>query len=149
VKPTKLWILIADGGRARVLLRDGLGHGLSAVPGLTFEADLPMSHDIGNDRPGRSHESHGQTRHAIEPHSDPHQQLKSTFLASLVSMLETHMKEKAFDQLAIIAPPAALGIMRPLLSGPLRAVVVAEIHKDLTKIPNSEVAAHIGDDIRL
>jgi hypothetical protein len=75
MKPTRLWILIADGGRARVVLNSGPGRGIEQVTGLIFDAELPPSHDIGADRPGRTHESMGKTRHAIEPQSDPHQQL--------------------------------------------------------------------------
>jgi protein required for attachment to host cells len=149
VKPVRLWILIADGGRARVLLSAGPGHGLVPVAGMVFDAELPMSHDIGSDRPGRSHESHGPARHAIEPHSDPHQQLKQKFVASVIDVVERKYTSGDFDKLAVVAPPPTLGLIRPLLSEGLKGVIVAEIDKDLTKVANIDVAGHISDLVRI
>ena len=149
MKASKLWLLIADGGRARVLSNSGPGRGVVAVPGLVFSADLPLSHDIGADRPGRSFESSGKTRHAMEPHSDPHQQLKHTFVAGLVDMLEKNLEQGKFDRLVIAAPQSVLGMIRPAISDRLRDVIAAEVDKDLTKVPNHEVAARLADVIIL
>jgi protein required for attachment to host cells len=144
MKQTRTWILIADGGCARVLTRSGPEHHLSVVPGLSFEADLPANREIGTDRPGRSHESHGTARHAIEPHVDQHAQLKRKFVAGVLNTLAARHTEGAFDQLIIVAPPPILGMIRPELQGRLRNVTVREVDKDLTKTPIHEIAAHLG-----
>jgi protein required for attachment to host cells len=149
MKTTKLWVMIADGGRARVLLNTGPGTGLAALPELIFHVDLPRSHDLGADRPGRTHESQGQMRHAIEPHADPHTKLKHGFIAGLVAMLEAKSKAREFDTLALVAPPAIIGQFRSLLSDRVKRSVVAEIEKDLTKIPNDEAAFRLGELLRL
>ena len=149
MKASKLWLLIADGGRARVLSNSGPGRGVVAVPGLVFSADLPLSHDIGADRPGRTFDSTGKTRHAMEPHSDPHQQLKHKFVVGLVEMLEENLEQGEFDRLVIAAPPSVLGMMRPAISNRLDSVIAAEVDKDLTKVPDHEVAAHLADLIIL
>jgi protein required for attachment to host cells len=144
MKQTRTWILIADGGCARVLASTGAEHHLAVVPGLSFEADLPANREIGTDRPGRSHESLGAARHAIEPHVDHHAQLKRKFVMSVLDTLAAKHTEGAFDKLIVVAPPTVLGIIRPELKGRLREITVCEIDKDLTKTPIHEIASHLG-----
>jgi protein required for attachment to host cells len=141
----KTWILIADGGCARVLTSSGTDHHLAAVPGLSFEADLPANREIGTDRPGRSHESQGTARHAIEPHIDQHAELKRKFVTGVLHTLAAKHTEGAFDKLIIVAPPPVLGVIRPELKGALRDATVRQIDKDLTKTPIHEIASHLHD----
>jgi protein required for attachment to host cells len=147
MKQPRTWILIADGGCARVLTSTGAKHHLAVVPGLSFAADLPASREIGTDRPGRSHESQGQARHAIEPRVDQHAELKRKFVAGVLDTLAAKHTEGAFDQLIIVAPPTVLGMIRPELKGRLREITVGEIDKDLTKTPIHEIASHLGDAV--
>lgn len=143
MKQTRIWILIADGGCARVLTSTGKEHHLAVVPGLSFEADLPANRDIGTDRPGRSHESHGHARHAIEPRIDQHAQLKRKFVTGVLNTLAAKHAEGAFDKLIIVAPPAILGMIRPALSDQLRDLIVGEIDKDLTNTPIHEIESRL------
>ena len=145
MKPTKTWVLIADGARARVLLNEGPGHGLHAIDGLIFHGDHSATHDIVSDREGRSFSSHGAGRSAIESHSDPHRELKRKFAHELADMLARSLEQNAYDRLIIVAPPGALGDLRAAVSDHVRAKVVSEVAHDLTKIPNGEVAEHLKD----
>jgi protein required for attachment to host cells len=149
MKPTHTWILIADGSRARVLLNEGPGRGLHAVEGMTFEGDHAATHDIVSDREGRSHSSVGSGRSAIEAHSDPHRNLKKKFAHQLADMLARGLEQKSYERLIIIAPPSALGDLRASLSVAVRAKVTHELAKDLTKTPNSELAGHLKDVLRI
>jgi protein required for attachment to host cells len=149
MKATRTWIVIADGSRAHVLLSEGIAHPLTIVPNFSFKADLPMTHDIGSSRPGRTHESQGTTRHAYEPRSDAHTVLKETFVNSVIVAIATARKAGAFDRLLIIAPPTVLGTMRANLPDALRAVLMGDVAKDLTTTPNHEIRAHLPDDFRV
>ena len=79
MKPTQTWVLIADGARARVLQNDGPGQGLHPVEGLVFLGVYSATQDFVSDGLGRSSSSHGPGHSAIEPHSDPHGELKKKF----------------------------------------------------------------------
>lgn len=148
MKPKRTWVLIADGGRARVLSQTGKGHPLAEVEGMAMAADLPPSRDLGRDRPGRSYESHGAARHAIEGTSDPHDALEQAFLADVAKRLEARLAAGAFDRLVVVAPPRALAVLRRTMGRPLAAVVDAEVAKDLTKTPDPDVAGLLGDALR-
>jgi protein required for attachment to host cells len=143
MKSVKTWILIADGARARVLLNEGPGRGIQVVEGLVFHGDHSATHDLVSDREGRSYSSHGPGRSAIEPHSDPHRELKKTFVHGLARMLARELEQHAYERLVIVAPPVALGDLRAAISDHVRSKVVSEVAHDLTKLPNDEIAVHL------
>jgi protein required for attachment to host cells len=143
MKPTRTWVLIADGARARVLENDGPGHGLHAVDGLDFRGDHSATHDLVTDQQGRSFSSHGPGRSAIAPHSDPHRDLKKTFAHHLADVLMQGHEQKSYDRLVIVATPVTLGDLRAAISDHVRDKIVGEVAQDLTKSPNGEIAEHI------
>lgn len=147
MKPTRTWILIADGARARILENDGPGRGLQPVPGAVYHGDHASTHEIMSDRTGRTYQSQGQARSAIEAHSDPHRELKKKFAHQLADVLARGLQQKAYDRLVIVAAPSALGDLRAALSEQVRTKVTAELAKDLTKTPDTEVAGHLKDVI--
>jgi protein required for attachment to host cells len=149
MKPTRTWILIADSGRAHVLENLGPGKGVRRVEGLDRVADLPRTHDIVDDRQGRSFESSSATRHALTPPSDPRERLKRDFLASVATEISERLAAGAFDRLIVVAPPHALGTLRQAIPDKLRAAVAGEVAKDLTKTPDREIASHLEDVIVL
>jgi len=143
MKPTTTWILIADGARARIFANHGPGKGIAAV-GAELDADHRPDRDIMSDKPGRAFESVGTARHAIEPHHDPHKELKRAFSEQLAALLDQQLAAKAFDRVVLVAPPAMLGDLRSALSAHVRAAVYAELDKDLTKTPEAELPQHLG-----
>ncbi len=149
MKPTRTWILVADGGRARILETIGEGQGVHVVSGSEEGIDNPPSHLQGRDRPGRVHESVGATRHAVEPRQDPHRALETLFANQLATMLSDHVASQSFDRLVLVAPPKMLGDLRKLVVPSVREKIVAEIDKDLTKIPYGEILSHLDNVIAL
>jgi protein required for attachment to host cells len=144
MKPTTTWILIADGARARIFANDGPGKGIELVEGATFDADHRPDREIASDKPGRTFESVGATRHAIQPHHDPHRELKRAFSERLAAMLDEKLAAKAFDRVVLVAPPVTLGDLRSALSAHVKAAVYAELDKDLTKTPAHELPQHLA-----
>ena len=145
MKPVRTWILIADAARARVLSSTGRTAKLAPVEGLSFDAEHGSTHEIMSDRQGRTQESHGHQRHAIEPRVDPHRALKSAFAARLGDMLDKQRQAGAFEYLVLVAPPVMLGEIRSALSDQVRPLVKAEIAKDLTRLPNQSIREHLRD----
>ena len=149
MKPTRTWVLIADGARARILENDGPGHGLHEVAGHEFSSDHAATHDLVTDRQGRSHSSVGPGRSAIEPHSDPHRQLKAKFAHLLADALARGLEQNAYDRLILVATPVTLGDLRSAISSHVKAKVVGEIAQDLTKMPNADVGEHLKTVVRV
>lgn len=136
----RIWVLVADGARARVL-RDVLSEGTK--PGehddLVFQAERRQLRDIMADKPGRSFASVGTRRSAMEYHSEPVREEDRAFAATLADTLHSHHLAKDFDQLVVVAAPQMLGDLRQAFPESLRKVIAAEIAKDLTRLPASEL----------
>lgn len=138
------WVLVADGGRARVLQARGPDRGLDLI--LEREASLHRTAELGTDRPGRSYESATSARHAHVT-TDFHRAEERDFLRGMAATLEAERRGKRFDRLVVVAPPVALGELRKLLSGPVRSMLVGEIDKDLTKVALVDLPGHLRDDV--
>jgi len=145
MKAINTWILVADGARARVLLNTGRGDGVTELPDFTVQCEHPPSGDIMADREGRSFDSHGKGRHAMERPSDPHRRAKKTFAGTLAAMLAEQAARNSFDRLVIVAPPQMLGDLRAALSADVRGKVHAELAKDLTHMRDHELMPHLAD----
>lgn len=140
----KTWILIADAAHARVLETSGVGKPLVPVPTFVMDQSLPPSRDLGTERPTRTHDSLGDSRHGVEAPSDPRRELKRKFAGLIVEKLEAALALHAFDRLVLVAPPAMLGDLRHALPNPLVERVAAEIDKDLVKVADHEMRAHLA-----
>jgi protein required for attachment to host cells len=140
MRPLKTWIVVADGANARFLMWRGLKSGATGISGHTFERDSPPTHELGTDRPGRVHDSTGHARHAIQPRTDSHDEQEKAFLRLVMRRLHEAFDSGAFDDVVLIAPPRALGVLRNKLPAQLSKCVVLEIDKDLTKHTDEAVS---------
>jgi len=143
MKPTLSWIVIADGAQARILSNSGPGKGLAPLPGSEKHHTARPSRDINADRPGRSHDRMGPGRHAMEPPSDPHREEKRRFAEDLAKHLNAAASKHSYDRLILVAPAKTLGDLRLALSKEAVAKIAGELSKDLTPIPDHELADHL------
>ncbi len=148
MKSIRTYILVADGARAHLLLSEGRGKPLTEVPDSDIRIDLKADHELSAERPGRVHESANVSRHAIE-RDDLHRREKERFAQSLAESLDKRLANREYDRLVIAAAPETLGVIRSALSDKVRAVVLSEVAKDLTKIPNPQIRDHLGEDLRV
>ncbi len=146
---TTTWILIADGARARLLIRPNANGSYEQVIDTDFIADNRPSHDIGTERPGRTHDSSGEARHALQPASDPHREEKRHLAHRVGEFLEEQRQENAFERLIVIAAPQALGDLRNQFSSQLQTMIAEEIDKDLTMFTLHELQNKLPDLIEI
>lgn len=146
MKKAKLWYVIADGGRARFVERDeaGIFRTVSSFVSTELHAS---THELGCDRPARVKESASPSRHAVEPRRDLHEAAKEDFVRTVAAELAALHGEGKFDELVLVAPPRVLGEFRDCLSKPTAKAVVKELDKDLTKVPDHELPAHLSPSL--
>ena len=124
------WFLLADGRRARVLAEPRRGAPLAELGDWNLAIGADELYDI-QDRPPRSHDRLGSSRHAMDQGRNLHEEEEARFLDRVAQRLEAAEARKEFDHLVIAAPPRALGILRETLAAPVKACIRAEIDKDL------------------
>lgn len=143
-RPT-IWVLIADGQRARVLQTTGRGAPLSEALHQEFIGNGLPSREINSDRPGRSSNRVGDGRHAMDWPTDPHRHEKREFARWLAEEMEEYRKKGKFDRLVVVAPPQTLGDLRAEMSDALKETLRGEMNKDLTKIPVHDLPQHLEE----
>ncbi len=147
--PKRTWILVADGSRAHLFENHGRGTGARAIEGRSYSHPSDAAHELGRDRPTRTHQSVGSARSAVEPKSDPHEKQKLDFARILAAELSEAKAASLYDHLVLVAPHPFLGALREALPAPVAEAVKAEIAKDLTKTPIADLAGHLADAVPL
>ena len=138
----KVWIVIADGEHARVV---------TPAPKRAFHThhvlESPTAHlrtaELGRDRPPRTMESATGVRHAITPKHDPHEMRKRKFAHEVAREVERTLAEEDLDGMVLVAPAPVLNEILGELDAPAAAKVVGKLKKDLTKVPDHELAPHL------
>jgi len=150
MKKAVTWIVVADGARARIVRQTGAGKPLEALPGKEFLNPEPeRTRELGTDKPGRVFESARLGhRHGVEQ-VDWHRFEKKKFAKSIAEHLEQAAEAKAFDKLVLVAPPETLGDLRANLGKHGTAKIGGEVAKDLTNVAVTDLAAYLGDTIRV
>lgn len=139
---TKTWILLADGEHARVVVPTANRH-FRTIASLDSATAHLRSSDLGTGQPGRSYESANPARHAIEPKTDPHRAAKQDFAHLLAEQLNEAAAEGKYDRLVLVAPAHALHDLREALDGLAASRLDGTLGKDLVKLPEGELDAHL------
>ena len=143
MKRAKLWYVIADGGRARFVEHDDQGVFRTLSSFVSTELHK-STHELGRDRPARVKESATPARHAVEPRRDLHEAAKGAFIRTVATELAAQLKDGKFDELVLVAPPGVIAELKDALSKPIAKLVVEELQKDLTKVPDHELTGHLS-----
>lgn len=146
MKQVKTWVLIADGGRARVLESETRTANLESLPEMQLQASDVVEGPVESDRPGRVQESVGPTRHAIEPRTPHKRQREMDFARHIARRLEETIER--YDKLLIVAAPKTLGDLREYLAPAVEQKVTATVSKDLTNTPDREIPELLVDVLK-
>jgi len=148
VKHRTTWAVIADGGRARLVIRRQSEPRYETLRDLMSIAEQAPSRALATDRPGRARESATAARHAIEPRSDPHELAKEAFAHEVARVLNEASAANEFDRLIVVALPHLAAALRHGMDKAVHMKIVGELPKDLTKVPDHELGRHLDDVAR-
>lgn len=135
------YVLVGDGRKGLLLRNDGDDFS----PNLKLEQRMdapanPPTRLQGTGKPPRT--VFGDRRSAIEQ-TDLHDRAEAMFAKDLAHALESACERSRIGSIVLVAPPRTLAQLRDALPESVRRLVVAEIDKDLTKIPIHEIERHL------
>ncbi len=136
------WVVVCDGTKALILENNGDEKFPNLQTKDVFAHDNPKTHEQGTDAPGRSIQSVGSARSAMEQ-TDWHEQAERAFLSELVTRLDAAVSAGDVKSIVIVAPPRALGVLRQGYTAALKRALRDEIHKDFVKMPVHEIEKHL------
>ncbi len=142
------WILVADATTARVYEKPANQKHISDAPKYVLNREQARDGNSHHEKLGRTHDIIGESRHNIEPATDPARYEQRLFARDIMQHLDDGRKRKAFDQLIIVAPPQFLGDLRKTLSPKMKSVVSDEVAKHLAHLPVDEIDDHLGTLLR-
>lgn len=138
-------ILVAD--QAEAIFYDSSS--LESAPKEVARISDPTAHlhdrDLVSDRPGRSYESVGGARHAIERENDPRHQQAVLFARRIARRLDEARRKDEFERLVVVAGPPFLGLLRGEFSRSTKSLVAHEIRKDLVHSKLEALRKHLAE----
>jgi protein required for attachment to host cells len=137
------WVVVCDGAKALILENAGDGMHPNLKTREVHEQDAAKTHEQGTDAPGRSVNSVGSSRSAMEQ-TDWHDQAEQKFLTDLADRLDAAVTAGETKSLIIVAPPRALGMLRQAYPNGLRDAVKVEIGKDYVRMPVHEIEKQLA-----
>jgi len=136
------WVVACDGRKALILENVGDAKFPNLRTRETYEhADEP-THVLGTAPPGRSYQSVGNRRSAVDQ-TDLHDETERLFLRNLAGRLDAAISERKTKAIIMVAAPRALGMIREVYSPALGHAIVHEIAKDVVKQPIHEIETFI------
>lgn len=125
-------VVVADNERARFLGKQSGKKKLIEIDDLVHMEARTHERDLISDKPGRSFDSQGSGRHAMEQKMDVKKHDEQMFAESIAEKLEKARNDHKFKELVLIAPPEFLGLLRKELSDQCTKQIKQSIDKDLT-----------------
>ncbi len=141
--PHDALVFIGDGRKALFLRNAGDETILDLRTEQVFADDNPPTHDQGTDKPGRTFQStHSHGRGAVQQ-TDWHDIEEHRFAQRVAAAFEAVVRKRKVPAIVVVAPPRTLADLRRAFHANVKAKIVAEIGKDLTKHPVDDIAAHL------
>jgi len=142
---SKVWVVTADSSRATILESPNRVGPLTPVETLEHPEARLKNSDLYADDAGRSFDSAGQGRHAMENEIDAKQVEAIQFARTLAAFLREKSLAGAYDKLVLAAAPQFLGLLRDNLDKTVRDKISVEADKDLTQMDAGKVRASLPD----
>lgn len=137
------WLVIADGGQARVFHYMGHYTQLHQVAHMTHPH--PLNHEEGPDKPGRTFASATLLKHAYEPKTDWHDRQKKDFMDTLADMVIKAHRDKAFAKVTLVCPAHLIGLLRDKIHTHIHThdIHMECLPKDYTHLNKDEIHAKL------
>jgi protein required for attachment to host cells len=141
--PHDALVFIGDGRKALFLRNVGDEQMPNLRTEQVFKEDNPPSHEQGTDKPGRAFAAAGSPRRGGMGDTDWHELEEHRFAERVAAALEDVVRKRHVPAILVAAPPRALADLRRAFHADVKAKIVAEVDKDLTKHPVDQIEAHL------
>ncbi|SNX74622.1 protein required for attachment to host cells [Cereibacter ovatus] len=142
MKTPRMLILLASDKLCRLIAAEAgrfteiASHSAADFPDVDVEFTSP---------PPRGQSPAGTASFTIDPRQSEAEQERGRFAAHVIAALESQWAKGGHDRIVIAAGPKMLGVLRDRLPKALAAQVMADMDKDLVKIPVHEMSPHFAE----
>lgn len=140
--PRNAYVMVGDGRKALFLRNDGDAIEPHLKTEQVLTDDNPPTREQGADRPGRTISGADGRRSAVGQ-TDWHDLEERRFARTIAEALEKLARDKSIPGFIIAAPPRTLAELRQSFNADVKERIIAELDKDLTRIPVEEIKKHL------
>jgi protein required for attachment to host cells len=141
--PNNAFVFVGDGRKALFLRNDGDEKFLNLRAERVFKDENPPAHEQGTDRPGRAFKRAGTNLRSGMDNTDWHDLEEHRFAHRVAAAMEELVRTRNVKALVIAAPPRTLADLRQAFHADVKARIIGEINKDLTRHPIAEIEKHL------
>lgn len=141
--PPPVWIVVANGSRARVLQRNHPGEALTELRDWVHPATRQHHQDTGNRQSGIRGRSGFAERSPIQDHE------RSAFAREICDFLVQAVHRGEVDRIALLSSNPFLGELMTHGQSTLHKHLCATHAVDLTSLPLSQLQLRLHEDYRL
>ena len=141
-------VVVADAARAQFFTLDSESRQLVEHNTLVNGAGRLRDQDLTTDGRGRSFDSGGAGRHAMEPSSSAKESAVQTFAEDVAKQLPDQLSGSGARHLILVAAPKFLGLLRKVLPSDAKSAVYFEIDADFTTHAANEITEAINKRLR-
>ncbi len=125
------WYVVADGGKARIMTRDG-------------DEMRTFQHFDNSGHGDTDQDSSAGTSQLKAPKSDPKGQAKAHFAKQVADRLNASVRTGEVDEIVLAAPAHVLHDIREALDKATSGKLGKSLSKDLTNTPDHELASYFS-----
>jgi protein required for attachment to host cells len=126
----KSWIVVANSEKAKVYHVVRVGE-LKEVISMVHPERSMRASDIISDKPGRTFNRVGVSRHAYVPETSEEEKKDILFAREVAEFLNLNFEEHQFKNLYLVAEPRFLGVLKKHLPQQIINVIDSCLAKDL------------------
>lgn len=143
----KTWVMVANASQARFFSSTGPKRGLQLIKELAHPESREKTSNLVSDRSGsRSGTGHGAFIQATDPKHHEAELFAQEITRELAQGLAA---DNAYDRLILVASAPFVGLVNHRLPGQVRSRLSESIDKDYTRLPATELTAHLRSRVLL
>jgi protein required for attachment to host cells len=140
---SKIWVVVAESSRARILAVENRVSPLREVEDLMHPEARVKEQNLISDRPGRMLNSSTEGQHLFEEPTDPRQHEARIFAKRVADRLDQARVKGECGQIVLIAAPEFLGMLRQELNSQTMKLVGKTLDKNLIHKTEQEIRSYL------
>ena len=148
MKPICTLVMLASEGGYRLLSSTALESGLTEVE-TRLADDFPDVAVSFDDRPGRGETRPGGAHHGYDARATAQEKARHRMAHHIMAALQQTWDKGGYDRFILSAPDKMLAVLRHDMPAALAPHQLADMDKDLVKIPIHDLPSHFSDLARV
>ena len=136
-------VIVAESSRARIFEMKNPAQPLTEIRDMVHTESRAHARDLTSDLPGRSFDSRGQGRHALEPSMDIKEHEAWIFAEQLASYINLACRNNNLERLYLVAAPEFLGKLRDELDATTKRHIARQLNLNLVSMDEATIRKHL------